>query len=692
MVRSPRQHRPADALSSLQLRKIRKGTRSCWECKRRKIKCTFPSGNTATCVWCLSHGSACVSQQYKDDGSDHSRSQPMEERMLRVENLLERVLEKLETRDRDRCTDTEGTPDLVITADDSIGIDVVNTASISAPSSTSNVVSVFRNASFMSEIGGEGISSTDAPAMMPGVGRKLVRGGTTMWPKLKRVSYFLLEMMPSRAVIELIDSESSPWISQLLRPLPSLSQSVKFSLLKMMPIESVSPSHPTVIARALMVIVICLQQLPRSIDMTRFRLPSPRNEHMEYLTANIISLVTSDDEIIATDEGLECLLLISIYFVNSGRPRRAWLNNRRALAVAQLMDLHRAPVDDREEETNIAGVWPHIIHHDRHLSQILGFPCGVVDAQGPFVLNDLKFMQHLGESQQDMLYVTQLDRIAAVLIERDQRPPALAVPITMSIDSALENLAKTMPHSWWHPFDRLSGTQEEAMSMLYGRYNVQLWHHHLNMSNHLPFMLDVTDERRSEYSRIQCLRAARELIKVYLPLRTTFGMFSCCMTNFQAFAAAVALIFNMFLQTPAAELEILSGQRDGDWGLITDVINVLDAAIERFEDRVALQARDVLKLLQAIENDPKSLKGDRFHFTIPYFGVISIARKMPAGEPSDMTGMQNSDNAGDQATAPLGAESSLNYSPAFMTTIDFMGPNTAVDIDELMQQWLVEDM
>jgi hypothetical protein len=499
-------------------------------------------------------------------------------------------------------------------------------------------------------------------------------------------------MMPSRAAIERIDNESSPWLNQLLRPLPSLSQCVTFSLLKMMPIEPVSPSHPTILARALMIIIICLQQLPRSIDMAEFRLPSPRNEHMEYLTTTIISLVTSDDEIIATSEGLECLLLLSIYFVNSGRPRRAWLNNRRALSVAQLMDLHRAPIDDIKEETNIAGVWPHIIHFDRHLSQTLGFPCGVVDAYEPFVLNDLKFMQHLSESQQDMVYATQLDRIATVLIDRDQRFPTLAAPLTMSIDGALGNLAKTMPHSWWHPFDRLSGTQAEAMGMLYGRYNLQLWHHHLDMSNHLPFMLDVTDERRGEYSRVQCLRAARELIKVYLPLRTTFGMFSCCMTNFQAFTAAVALIFNMFLQTPTAELEVLSGQRDGDWGLITDVINVLNAAIERFEDRVALQARDVLQLLQTIENDPKSLMGDRFHFTIPYFGIISIARKLPARESSDMPGMQTGDTGGDQVTALSTTEPNPDYSPAFMTTIDFMGPNTAVDIDELMQQWLVEEM
>lgn len=497
--------------------------------------------------------------------------------------------------------------------------------------------------------------------------------------------------MPSRAAIEFLDSESSPWICQLLRPLPSLKQSNKFSLLKTMPLESSSPSHPTIIARALMCIAICLQQLSKNINMTQLRLPSPPDEYMESLAGTIISLVTSDDEIIATPEGIECLLLISIYFVNSGRPRRSWLNNRRALAIAQLMDLHRAHKDDskgddRSGEAEIAGVWPYLIHHDRHLSQILGYPCGVVDTYETFVPTNLKFMQYLDGNQQDMVYTRHLDRVAALLIEREQRSSALAIGITQSIDSALGNLAASMPQLWWHPFDRRSGTQEEAMDSLYSRYNIQLWHHQLEMSNHLPLMLDVAEQGRSEYSRVACLKAARELIKVYLPLRTTFGMFSCCMTNFQAFTAAMILIFNMFLRTPAAQLEVLSGQSDADWGLIADVINTLDAAFERFEDRVALQARDVLRLLQAIEKDPKSLEGDKFHFTIPYFGIISIARKQSVGEQADRLVMQD-DNRRLSA-----AELSLDYSPAFMTTINFMGPNTMADVDELMQQWLVEEM
>ncbi|KAL5089274.1 hypothetical protein Trisim1_005836 [Trichoderma cf. simile WF8] len=665
--------------------------------KRRKIRCIFPSGNTSTCNWCISHGSACVSQRFQDETGDASRAQSMESRMMRVENLLERVLEKLDSVSRQNHT--EESPGRLAAVDDSTGIDVVNTASnISAPSSNSAVVSVFQSASFMSEIGGKEACSTYASTVALDTSPSTTDNDTGMWPKLKRVSRLLLEMMPSRAAIEFLDSQSTPWICQLLRPLPSLKGSNKFSLLKTMPLESSTLSHPTTIARALMCIVMCLQQLPQHVDITQLRLPSPRNEYMESLASIIISLVTSDDEIIATSEGLECLLLLSIYFVNSGRPRRSWLNNRRALAIAQLMNLHRIydqDIDEKSnrEEINMAELWPHIIHYDRHLSQILGFPCGVVDANEPLAPSNLKLMQHLDEHKLDAFYLAQLDRIAALLIEREQGSSRLAMSLTQSIDNALLNLATSVPQSWWYPSDRLSETQAEEMEILYARYNIQLWHHQLEMSNHLPFMLDATEERQTEYGRIACLKAARQLIKVYLPLRTTFGMFSCCMTNFQAFTAAVILIFNMFLRSPAVEMEALSGRTERDWGLVADVIGVLDAAVEQFDDRVALQARDVLKLLQTIEKDPKTLQGDKFHFTIPYFGIISIARKSHAGDQGNCQQMAGGvgENA-DQLLVSQGTAFHLDYSPTFLTTIDFMGPSTTADVDELMQQWLVEDM
>ena len=49
-------------------RRLRKGTHSCWECKRRKMKCIFDPLNNATsiCNGCRRRGSHCVSQDFPD--------------------------------------------------------------------------------------------------------------------------------------------------------------------------------------------------------------------------------------------------------------------------------------------------------------------------------------------------------------------------------------------------------------------------------------------------------------------------------------------------------------------------------------------------------------------------------------------------------------------------------------------------
>lgn len=48
-------------------RKVRKGTRSCWECKRRKIRCIFASSEDVTCIGCQRRRAPCVSQELPED-------------------------------------------------------------------------------------------------------------------------------------------------------------------------------------------------------------------------------------------------------------------------------------------------------------------------------------------------------------------------------------------------------------------------------------------------------------------------------------------------------------------------------------------------------------------------------------------------------------------------------------------------
>jgi hypothetical protein len=76
-------------------RVLRKGTRSCWGCKRRKVKCTFKSATDAVCVPWRRRGAACVSQENPEEEShaEDNRGQ-LFEREARVEALLEDLVWK----------------------------------------------------------------------------------------------------------------------------------------------------------------------------------------------------------------------------------------------------------------------------------------------------------------------------------------------------------------------------------------------------------------------------------------------------------------------------------------------------------------------------------------------------------------------------------------------------------------------
>ncbi|KAG2412311.1 hypothetical protein HFD88_009868 [Aspergillus terreus] len=60
-----------DAYWQAKRRKVRKGTHSCWECKRRKMKCIFdPRIASASCIGCRRRGSPCISQEFPEDLAD----------------------------------------------------------------------------------------------------------------------------------------------------------------------------------------------------------------------------------------------------------------------------------------------------------------------------------------------------------------------------------------------------------------------------------------------------------------------------------------------------------------------------------------------------------------------------------------------------------------------------------------------
>ncbi len=83
-------------------RKVRKGTQSCWECKRRKVRCTFAAPAEVICDSCQRRGTTCVGQEFpdeKDEPASTGDNKQVMDRLGRMEALVEQLAKKAGTSD-----------------------------------------------------------------------------------------------------------------------------------------------------------------------------------------------------------------------------------------------------------------------------------------------------------------------------------------------------------------------------------------------------------------------------------------------------------------------------------------------------------------------------------------------------------------------------------------------------------------
>jgi hypothetical protein len=79
---------------SVKRRKVRKGTQSCWECKRRKVRCTYAVVGNTTCDNCLRRNTKCTGQDCFDEqvSPASSNGAGIEARLRRVEDVLQQIV------------------------------------------------------------------------------------------------------------------------------------------------------------------------------------------------------------------------------------------------------------------------------------------------------------------------------------------------------------------------------------------------------------------------------------------------------------------------------------------------------------------------------------------------------------------------------------------------------------------------
>ncbi|KAH8905234.1 hypothetical protein BR93DRAFT_775160 [Coniochaeta sp. PMI_546] len=618
----------ADTPLVLKRRRVRKGTQSCWECKRRKIRCTFVAPTEAVCDGCKSRQVECISQEFYVDNAE-TRG-PTDKRNCagsKVDNLKhhhKRLFENASPR----------------TPLNSPSLDTRRTSSpeVQAKDRYDDLCLALRAA----------------------------------WPEQHDLDLIL--SVPVATSVLLHGVVCKPYSSLLQKSIPSQQD-----LVRLPPPDS----HPVLIARMLLQLATLLQGFPRASIRGLGTLSSKHGTLMSHLVETA-KLVTCNDELVGSLDGIECIMMEAMYENNSGNIRRAWITHRRAMVMAQMMGLHRRlspstslPVLEAKTRGRIDPeyMWFRLVITDRYLSLILGLPqCSVEDPFGsPKALEGCTPMERM----------ERLESVAGGLILQRNTADLHNLEKTKVIDKLLQDAAATMPPQWWltpNVEDVIGNDNEALLETL--RVIYQFTHYHLVAQLHLPYLLQSpTNDRRHDYSKITAVTASREILTRFVAFRRSDSVTAYCKgINFLAFIASTLLALAHIdacrqeqpgLGGHASVLGFLAHQRPSDRGLLERTAQCMEEIFHGHngKDIMAGKISRVLQHLLIIEKavangasysttvsseptepgEPGIMKprnggatndtDDMLHVHIPYFGTVQIERCATVGASRALLGM-----------------------------------------------------
>lgn len=450
--------------------------------------------------------------------------------------------------------------------------------------------------------------------------------------KKERIRRALSELLPSQKDADLIFAGSGAWLLVHTLTFESDSNIVK----SIFDLESIREGSAVKISRTLLYFAVMLQQLDSDFDARQLQMYPAVDARMERYISTVQSLVASDDELMASMAGLECLVLIGLYQMNAGNPRRSWLVFRRCMNIGQLLGI------DRKGASNIPTgkeVWYQIVQIERYLVSLptlysrppayyhqcllLGLPAGCADPE-----LDVEDSLDNPAMTKDTFFRWKVCNISSRIIERNQASASmLAYASTQNIDEQLDSLAKEVGPDWWAIPNVIPNNRSKESAAAFDRLMSQIWFFQLESLLHLPFMLRASTERRFEYSKFSCFKASREVMYRYLLLRSSDNKAFCCnVVDFGALTSAVTLFLGLL---EADNGDAQEKQREADRALIQMVLAAMEELATDRKDVVAMQSVNVIKALLAFNSSSTSLglaPGANFKLTIPYFGTITIAR------------------------------------------------------------------
>ncbi|KFA73009.1 hypothetical protein S40288_10782 [Stachybotrys chartarum IBT 40288] len=493
-------------------KRLRRDTRRCYECRRRKVKCQRASEAVDTCSECVRTGATCsldpplestAQSQSLDQGAAVSTSPDQDARFRRIEDLLQQILQLQQLTSANSCP-----PPIDFTlaqnGSDAFTFDFSASTAVVTTSPCALVPAAFDSAS----------SSTTQ--------------------RTDPVRERLLSLLPSQEDAFIVCSSTKAWILELPEPPAQVwcpGQRTSF-------VNVASDAHSTLIriSKLLLYLSLCMQQLPTDFDASQLGIGSPEDAVQTFIHT-VTSSVLFNDDLVSSEEGMECFSLLGMIYINNFDLKRAWLVFRRALDVGRLLGLDEnfasSASNDSQEQSHSHRLWLSAVMGDCYCSLLLGMKTSWT----PLPLNRRSSTFNLDDDDLSI----QLCLIASNWSRTELVDDRHFETACKAANEALDELQDTMPSSWWQT-PSLGHEQSLDAARDYERLVRQAWFFQIRI---LVNLFAVGSNQLSQESAFKehALEAARITLHRYQSVRLADNsQLHCRVLDIAAYVAIVTIV------------------------------------------------------------------------------------------------------------------------------------------------------
>lgn len=457
----------------------------------------------------------------------------------------------------------------------------------------------------------------------------------------EKLEYFRLELgalLLSQEETDMLAICTDAWASSQIFGNLDEGLSWQENLAQSLNLDVIARSHPVVIAKALLYIILWIQQLPKQFDSSQLPLRGPPEPYMRDCISKVSAMI-SQDELASTRDGLETLVLLGTFHANAGNIRKAWLIFRRALNITQLLGfpppkgLRRNFSDtlDASGKSPARRLWQTIVTNDCRLSLLL--------VLAPGTNGDLSVGQPeiSGVTSPQSALNRHFCSISVSIGQRNYSGGFSSLTLTQTIDEDIDKAQREIPESWLSIPTLHTESRSQEVAAEYQRLVSQMWFFQLKIFVHMPFAFRAVKDQRYEYHKLTCMTACEEVLRRYIALRKPeIAQMYCAVIDFVAFIASTTIIL-LTLQKLQLDKGDMKRAQDANIALVRETFETMDLfATNNPKERMTRRGAEVLRTLLSVYADSET-DNSTTNLDIPFFGKVSIIRPANAQQTPSST-------------------------------------------------------